>query len=130
MDYKCSHRSTNSGVFLRVKDVPVSNLYIYHSFEIQIDDATRRGIHKTGAVYDAEAPSVDVFKPTGEWNHFKITCKGNNIQVELNDTKVVDWEVEPRGKVVDFSDRGYIGLQNHDRYASVYFKNIFIKELD
>ena len=130
MDYKCSHRITNSGVFLRIKDVPVNNQYIYHSFEIQIYDAAGKGIYKTAAVYDAEAPSVDVFKPTGEWNHFKITFKGNNIQVELNGSNAIDWEVEPRGKVVDFANRGYIGLQNHDRYTSVYFKDIFIKELD
>lgn len=128
LDYKCSDRKTNSGIFLRVPEVPISDDYIYHSFEIQINDAGE-GIHKTGAVYDAIAPAKDAFKPTGEWNHFKITFQGRRIQVELNGVKIVDWLAEPRGKVKDFASEGYIGLQNHDWDSSVYFRNIFIKEI-
>ena len=128
LEFKCSDVRTNSGVFLRVPEVPTNNEYIYHSFEIQIDDSLE-GIHHTGAVYDAEAPNERASSPTGEWNQFRITFQGNNIVVELNGTKVVDWEAEPRGKIVDFAPRGYIGLQNHDDRAVVYFRNIFVKEL-
>ncbi len=128
LDFKCLAKNANSGVFLRVPNLPVSDDYIYHSFEIQIYDAGD-GIHKTGAVYDAEPPSEDAFKNTGEWNHYKITFKGSHIDVELNDVKIIDWEAEPRGKVKDFSLSGYIGLQNHDVHTSVWFRNIFIKEI-
>ncbi len=130
LDFKCSQKKTNSGIFLRVPDLPVNDGYIFHSFEIQIAD-DGQGIHKTGAVYDAEAPSKDAFKPTGEWNHYRITFKGNHIKVELNDQLVIDWNAEPRGKVKDFTSEGYIGLQNHDHNtnAPVYFRNIYIKEL-
>jgi hypothetical protein len=38
-----------------VPDVPTSDDYIYHSFEIQIQDEGQ-GLHATGAAYDAEAP--------------------------------------------------------------------------
>ncbi|MFW6140009.1 MAG: family 16 glycoside hydrolase [Acidobacteriota bacterium] len=128
LDFKCSRKDTNSGVFLRVPDIPVSNDYIYHSFEIQICD-NEEGVHKTGAVYDAEAPTKDAFKETGEWNNFKITFQGDQIQVELNGEEVLDWTAEPRGKVRDFAEEGYIGLQNHDSRSPVYFRNIFIKEI-
>lgn len=129
LDFMCSDEATNSGVFVRVPGVPTSDEYIFHSFEIQINDAGD-GIHQTGAVYDAEAPSQLASKPPGEWNHFKITFQGNRIQVELNGTQVVDWQAEPRGKVADFAQRGYIGLQNHDDRSPVYFRNVYIKELD
>jgi len=129
LDFKCAQKDTNSGIFLRVPDVPTSDDYIYHSFEVQIYDAGE-GIHKTGAIYDAEAASAAArSKPTGEWNHLKITFQGKHIQVELDGTRVVDWEAEPRGKVRDFASEGYIGLQNHDSIAPVYFRNIFIREL-
>lgn len=128
LDYMCSDKFTNSGIFLRVPEVPKNNDYIYHSFEIQINDAGE-GIHKTGAVYDAEAPSVDAFKPAGEWNHMKIAFKGGHIQVELNGVRIIDWDAEPRGKVKDFAAEGYIGLQNHDSHSPVYFRNIYVKEL-
>ncbi len=128
LEFKCSRPETNSGVFLRVPDMPVNNDYIYHAFEIQIDD-TSKGAHHTGAAYDAEAPVFHSSKPTGEWNQFKITFQGKRIQVELNGTPVLDWEAEPRGKIRDFAEEGYIGLQNHDSRSPVYFRNIFVKEL-
>lgn len=128
LEFKCSQKNTNSGIFLRVPEVPTSDDYIYHSFEIQIYDAGE-GIHKTGAVYDAQAPSRDAFKPTGEWNHFRIIFVGDHLTVELNGQKVVDWKAEPRGKIRDFAREGYIGLQNHDSLSPVYFRNIYIKEI-
>jgi hypothetical protein len=128
LDFKCSDVTTNSGVFVRVPGVPTSDDYIYHSFEIQIDDAGE-GIHTTGAVYDAEGPSAAASNPPGEWNHFKITFVGSHIEVELNGITVVDWQAEPRGKVEDFAPRGYIGLQNHDDRSPVYFRDIYVREL-
>ena len=127
LEFKCSDESTNSGVFVRVPGVPTGDDYIYHSFEIQINDAGE-GIHHTAAVYDAEAPSQHASNPPGEWNHFRITFEGNHMEVELNGKKVIDWEAEPRGKVEDFARRGYIGLQNHDDQSPVYFRNIYVKE--
>jgi sugar phosphate isomerase/epimerase len=129
LDYKCADRFTNSGIFLRVPEMVVSDDYIYHSFEIQIDDASQ-GIHKTGAAYDAEAPRLDAARPSGEWNHFKISFIGNRLRVELNDVLVLDWEAEPRGKVRDVAPEGYIGLQNHDSRSPVFFKNIYVKEIN
>jgi sugar phosphate isomerase/epimerase len=128
LDYKCADRFTNSGIFLRVPDMPVSDDYIYHAFEIQIDPSSK-GIHRTGAAYDAEAPLKDAFYPPGEWNHIKISFIGDRIKVDLNDELVLDWKAEPRGKVRDFASEGYIGLQNHDSRSPVYFRNIYIKEL-
>jgi sugar phosphate isomerase/epimerase len=128
VEFKCENRSTNSGVFVRVPGVPTSDDYIYHSFEVQIDDAGK-GIHGTGAAYDAEPPSGQASKNPGEWNHFKITFVGSRLSVALNGIPVLDWMAEARGKVRDFADEGYIGLQNHDSRSPVYFRNIFVKEV-
>lgn len=128
LDYRCSDPFTNSGIFLRVPEVPFSDEYIYHSFEIQIAD-NGEGIHMSGAVYDAEAPTTNAGKPTGEWNHMKISFVGDHIEVELNGQSVVQWDAEPRGKIADFAEEGYIGLQNHDWNTSIQFRNIYVKEL-
>ncbi|MBK7979167.1 MAG: DUF1080 domain-containing protein [Ignavibacteriae bacterium] len=129
LEYKCLAPKTNSGVFLRVPDMLTSDDYIYHSFEIQIDDASDPA-HRTGAVYDAEPAKVNAAKKTGEWNHYRITFNGDNIKVELNGVLINDWNAEPRGKVKDFANSGYFGLQNHDSGAKVCFRNIFVKELN
>ena len=129
LDFRCADSATNSGVFLRVPGEPTSDEYIYHSFEIQIDAAGGEGIHRTGAVYDAEAPSDSASRAPGEWNHFAITFRGSHITVLLNDKRVIDWDAEPRGKVRDFAPRGYIGLQNHDDRSPVEFRNIVVRGL-
>lgn len=128
LDFKCAQKNTNSGVFLRVPGIVTNNDYIYHSFEVQINDAGS-GTEMTGAAFDAEPAKLLASKQTGEWNHFKITFQGRNLKVELNGKVVLDWQAEPRGKVRDFSAEGYIGLQNHDSIAPVYFREIWIKEL-
>jgi len=128
LEFQCAQKETNSGVFYRIPDLPTSDDYIYHSFEVQIYDAGQ-GVHQTGAIYDAAAPSQNASRPTGEWNHMKITCQGKRVRVELNGVEVIDWEMEPRGKIKDFSAEGYVGLQNHDSIAPVYFRNLFIKEI-
>lgn len=128
LEFRTTGRATNSGIFLRVPTLPVSDDYIYHSFEIQIDDASE-GVHMTGAVYDAQAPTELASNPPGEWNQYRITFVADHITVELNGKRVIDWEAEPRGKVEDFAPRGYIGLQNHDDRSSVYFRNIYVREL-
>lgn len=129
LEFKTSKRDSNSGVFLRLPEVPSSNEYIRHSFEVQIDDGARKGVHRTGAIYDAEPASRLAARPTGQWNHYRITFIGNHLTVELNGEVVVDWDAEPRGKVRDFASRGYVGLQNHDHDSSVWFRNIRVKDL-
>ena len=131
MDFMTEQGTTNSGVFFRVPYLISSNQYIYDSFEIQIYDSDEAGMeHYTGAIYDANPPSVRASKGPGEWNHYKITCKGLNVTVELNGTVVNEWVLRPAGKVATCWPKGYIGLQNHDDTSSVMFKNIKIKKLD
>ncbi len=127
-DYKCASPETNSGIFLRVPDVPISDDYIYHSFEIQIYDAGK-DIHGTAAVYDVQAPKLQAFLPAGEWNHIKIEFRGSHLKIELNGKLVQDWEAKPGGKVKDFALAGFIGFQNHDSVAPPFFRNIYVKEL-
>lgn len=127
-DFKCSTPTTNSGIFLRIPEVPVSDEYIYHAIEIQIDD-TSTGIHHTGAAYDIEAPKMNASLPTGEWNHYKIEFRGGRLKIELNGKLVMDWQAKPGGKVKDLAPAGYIGLQNHDSQSPPYFRNVWIKEL-
>ena len=69
-------------------------------------------------------------KPVGEWNTFRIKMVGEKVWVWLNDELVVDgvvmenyWE---RDKPIHRT--GPIELQNHGN--TLYFRNIYVKELD
>jgi 3-keto-disaccharide hydrolase len=148
LDFMVDDVATNSGIFIRIPYVPVSNQYIYDCFEIQIYDAAldaskkhvlheganmsaadNPALHVTGAIYDAKAPEKFPSKPVGEWNKYRITLKGLSYKVELNGELVNEWEVRPSGKVATHWPKGYIGLQNHDATSSVYFRNIRVMPL-
>ena len=129
LEFKCHSGNTNSGVFYRIPDVVTNNDYINKSFEIQINDSDVLTKHTMGAVYDAEPAKLHASNSTGDWNHYKITVIKDEITVELNGKEVNKWKMEPRGKIKEFSLKGYIGLQNHDSHAKISFRNIFLKEL-
>ena len=68
-------------------------------------------------------------KPVGQWNTFWIKMVGDKVWVKLNDQLVVDGVV-----LENYWDRnqpifptGDIQLQNHGN--TLWFKNIYIKEL-
>jgi hypothetical protein len=68
-------------------------------------------------------------KPVGEWNTFWIKMVGDKVWVKLNDRLVVDgvvlenyWDYKK-----PIFPTGQIELQNHGN--TLYFKNIYIKEL-
>lgn len=145
LDFMCDKDDTNSGIFVRMPNMPASNDYIFECFEIQIYDAAlskkdpvmHEGaakmdptmLHTTGAVYDAEPPKKKASLGPGKWSHYKITLQGLKYTIELNGQVVNEWMAEPRGKVATHWPKGYIGLQNHDGTSSVHFRNIRIKEL-
>ncbi len=140
LEFKIPERA-NSGVFLRTADMkdPVST-----GLEIQVcnscgrDTLTRGGT--AGAVYDCQAPSANPVKKPGEWNKFRITCRQNIVQVELNGQQIVDMDLDrwtkpnenPDGTenkfatpIKDFARVGRIGLQDHGQ--PVWYRNIRVQ---
>ena len=143
LEFKIPERA-NSGVFLRTadKDDPV-----YTGIEIQVANSFGREAwgkgNCAGAVYDCVAPSKNTVKPPGQWNKYRITCRGPRIQVELNGEEIVDMNLDqwtepnrnPDGTankfgtaLKDFARTGYIGLQDHGR--DVWYRNIRVRRLD
>jgi hypothetical protein len=143
LEVKCA-TGTNSGLFLRSAEGEKN--WLNGSFEIQVSDAVggkrTTDKHELGALYDCVAPSAAVGKPLGEWNHYVVTFKGNSLKVVLNDTPVLDVDLDKfteAGKSADgtknkfktaYKDMakvGYFGLQDHG--TPVWYRNIKIKPL-
>lgn len=79
---------------------------------------------------DAKVNSHTHFK-NGEWNHFRVIAKGNNIQTWINGQKVADLTHDG---IYEMNPSGFIGLQVHGikKGTGPYearWKNIKIKEL-
>lgn len=149
LEYK-TDPAANSGVLVyctNVKD------WIPHTVEVQIlDDYAQKwaGVAKNwqcGAIFGRLAPTKQVGKKAGEWNHMTVACKGPNIWVVLNGELITEMDMNKwtlNGKNPDGSEaptwlggplagratKGRIGLQGKHAGAAIYFRNVKIKSLD
>jgi hypothetical protein len=125
----------NSGVFLRA---PHEGNPAYAGLEIQILDdrssqySTIKPWQHCGSLYDVEPPRTEAGKPAGEWQKMRIVCNGRNVKVALNDTPIIDANLDSyKDKEATHPGlkrtRGYVGLQNHG--TRLEFRNIRIREL-
>lgn len=135
MDVKISEGG-NSGVY--VKSQWQDEAWPVTGFELQVN-ASHTDPVKTGSIYNI----VRIFKAphaAEEWFHYHIVCKGNLIEVRVNNellyTYVDPMEkggVDQGGKITEqnkrISQKGYIALQQHDPKSIPAFKNIFLKKL-
>ena len=109
-----------------------SGIYVRGSPQIQIWDPALRNEGSGGLFNNKNNPSKPLKladKPVGEWNSFFIKMKGEKVTVHLNGELVVDnvtlenyWE-----KDKPIYPTGQIELQNHGN--TLYFKNIYLREL-
>jgi hypothetical protein len=130
----------NSGVLYHVSEEPVTAWH--YAPEVQLlDNAAHPNRDKrqhTAACYDLYAPSKDVTRPVGQWNHLRVVVKGPHVEHWLNGEKVVEYELwsedwKARVAKSKFKDKpkfgtfkkGPICLQDHsDR---VEFRNIKVR---
>src|SRR5260370_40137078 len=121
----------NSGVFIRLAEPPRDPWYgVHNGYEVQID-AAGDDWHCTGAIYSLSKATKRPQKPVGEWNTMDIQLDGQTTRVYVNGEQVNEFrggqEVPDRKQWFEpvrgpRPDMGYIGLQNHDRASTIYFK--------
>jgi hypothetical protein len=112
-----------------------SGIYLRGTPQVQIwdPDGEKQAAVGSGGLFNnrkhPSKPSKRADKPVGQWNTFWIKMVGEKVWIKLNDELVVDgvvlenyWE---RDKPVYAT--GPIELQDHGN--TLYFKNIYIKEL-
>jgi hypothetical protein len=108
--------AANSGVFLRCQDA--GSITDTSCYEANIFDTRPDQTYRTGAIVNVAEPAEFVYTG-GQWNRLKITARGSQLQVTLNERLMVDT------KDSRFSS-GPIALQ----YAAgdVRFRNVRIRE--
>jgi len=135
-------KGTNSGVFIRT--VNKGNC-VQTGMEIQVLDSFGKkppSKHDLGALYDIMAPSKNMAKKPGEWQHMTITCNGSILLVAVNGEQVIDVDLSkwtegnknPDGSKNKFkapyctmTKAGYLGFQDHGK--AVWYKNVTLKVL-
>jgi hypothetical protein len=107
-----------------------------HGYQVEIDPSPRSF---SGAIYDEarrgrfladladNEPARKAFQQ-GEWNKFRIECRGDSIKTWINGVPAVDLKD-------DMTPKGFIALQVHgvgarEEPLEVRWRNLKIKELD
>ncbi len=127
VDWRITQVGDNSGIFVRFPD-PGDDPFnaVREGYEVQIDDLGAPDgalVHKTGAIYDVQAPLVLASNPPGQWNTYVIRVARQTYNVTLNGQPII---VDVQG---NRSARGFIGLQNHLPKDVVFFRNIVVTPL-
>lgn len=124
MEYRLSPGS-NSGVFLRAG--PEGNVGGGQFREIQLLDdgdpsfAAVAPVQRTGAVFGQVAPSPLLRLPASTWHHLRIRLQGQQVQVAINGTRLLDHAV------TSLPPKGRIGLQLYP--SQVEFRRIRVRPL-
>ena len=124
-DYKID-KGGNSGLHFNVGDLksPVQT-----GLEVQISDLPKKaklGDHHPGGVIPGIPPTQHAGKPVGEWNHFLITHRGNDVTVVLNGATVNKFKLD-HPRIKNRPSNGFIGFQDNAR--PLWLRNIRIKKL-
>ena len=94
----------------------------HQGYEIQIMNGVQTK-YPTGSVY-LFAPATFGFEKESDWNRLDIASRKDGIRVSLNGHAVASFAGDPaRPKT------GPIGLQLHDRFNMIMFRNIRIREI-
>ena len=91
-------------------------------YEIQIID-NESASYPSGSVYLFAAAKTGLQK-RGDWNNLDIESRNERIRVKLNGAVAAESPGDP-----ERSKTGPIGLQLHDQFSFVMFRNIRIREI-
>ena len=133
----------NSGIFYRATEAERAPYWTGPEMQLLDNDGHGDGRNpktSAGSNYALHAPSEDMVRPVGEWNHVRIVVDGASVEHWMNGTRVVtyelwsrEWEAAvARTKFQEWpgygrARRGHVGLQDHG--DPVWFRNIKIREL-
>ena len=138
--YKLGTPRSNSGLYVRIAEKPAEPWYaVHHGFEVQIADGGKSA-RGTGSVYTFADARAQPARP-GEWNTLEVTLRGNRVSTAINGTPVAEFDAaELKPQATDKQgdgdpargprpEAGYIGLQNHDKDSTVFFKEVSVRPL-
>ncbi|MBS1525150.1 MAG: DUF1080 domain-containing protein [Bacteroidetes bacterium] len=144
IDWNISDEGNSGIMFLVHEDKAFDNTYVtgpeYQLLDDKKAEDNKQANHLAGSLYDIIAPSKEVEKPAGQWNHTVIRLKDGELTFWLNGVQTVkthlwdaNWaELVAKSKFKGWKGfaefhKGHISLQDHGYKVS--FRNIKIRQL-
>ncbi|MBL7187307.1 MAG: DUF1080 domain-containing protein [Phycisphaerae bacterium] len=132
LDFRFLEKEANSGIFIRTAPTSKDNQNGWpdNGYQVQCKDTiTEERALATMIPYGAppfEHESdrdalAKAYHPTGEWNHYEITCENEDLSVKLNGTLITT-----ASNIKNL--RGHVGIQAE--FGHLEFRNIRIRRLN
>ena len=121
----------NSGISIRdptraryalTQPADYQNTPAHNGYEVQINGRSG-STNPSGSLYTF-VPAQDGLQRDGEWNALDIESRADGIRVRVNGAPAAEHPGDP-----DRPKRGPIGLQLHDQFNFILFRNIRIREV-
>ena len=132
LDFRFLEKEANSGIFVRTGPTSKNdqNGWPDNGYQIQCKDTITED-RALATMIPYGAPPFEhesdrdalarAYLPTGEWNHYEITCKGEDLSVKLNGALITT--------ASDIKNlRGHVGIQAE--FGHLEFRNIRIRRLN
>ena len=132
MEFRFLEKEANSGIFVRTGPTSKKdeNGWPDNGYQVQCRDIIT-GEQPLATMIPYGAPPfehesdlkalAESYHPTGQWNHYQITCQGETLNVKLNGTLITT--------ATNIKNlRGHVGIQAE--HGLLEFRNIRIRHLD
>ncbi len=132
MDFRFLEKGANSGIFVRTGPTSMKdeNGWPDNGYQVQCKDTITEE-RALGTMIPYGAPPFKhesdrdaiarAYRPTTQWNHYEITCKGEDLTVRLNGILITT-----ASEIKNL--RGHVGIQAE--HGHLEFRNIRIQRLN
>ena len=118
--------NSNSGIFFHTKFQPEG--WPRHGYEAQVNNTYDADPRRTASLYSFD-DNTEITFPDHEWMDYYIKVQGNHVVITINGQKIIDF-YEPEGLTrTQRLSSGTFALQGHDPGSTVWFKDIYVREL-
>jgi len=132
MDFRFLEKEANSGIFVRTGSTSHNDETGWpdNGYQVQCKDifegekplATMIPYGASPFDYKSDLEALTrAYRPTGQWNHYEITCQGEDLSVKLNGILITT--------ATNIKNReGHVGIQAE--YGHLEFRNIQVRLLN
>jgi hypothetical protein len=118
--------NSNSGIFFHTRFQ--DDGWPIHGYEAQVNNSYDTDPRRTASLYSFDDNTEKTF-PDNEWMDYYIKVEGNHVVIKINGEVITDFTEEEGLNRTRRLSSGTFALQGHDPGSTVYFKEIYVREL-
>ena len=121
-----TENNSNSGIYFHTKFQESG--WPIHGYEAQVNNSYNVDPRRSGSLYGVD-DNEEITFPDEEWMDYYIKVEGKHIVIKINGDIISEFTEGDDVEGFRRLSSGTIALQGHDPKSTVYYKDIYIREL-